>query len=88
MKRTSKLSALNRLAALWTVRSPRLALSGVLITEDMLQRYGLSGMPTNEQGLYITSQPDDMTKVISCEWAKVFEEQPFDSDAAEELLGE
>ena len=88
MKRTSKLSAINRLSALWTVRSPRLALSGVLITEEMLQRFGFSGIPSNERGLYVVSKPEDMTTVISSEWAKVFSEQPFDNDAAEEMLGE
>ena len=49
MKRTSKLGALNRMSALWTTRAPRLALSGVLITEDMLHRFGFSGLSrTNE----------------------------------------
>ena len=59
MRRTSKLNALNRLAALWTPKSPRLALSGVLITEDMLQKYGFVNLNRNEKGTLLRLQEND-----------------------------
>ena len=98
-KRTSQTNAINRLAALWTPRSPRLALGGLIVTEDMLQKYNLSSAELNlyrrhshtatgTPAAVIISDPAITSQIIGYEWGKIFAEQPIDESLAEELLGE
>ena len=72
-KRSSRLAALDRLSALWTTRSPRLALAGVITTDDMLsdRRYSAdaseieAGIMPYGSGEFIVSRPEHMMEMFA-----------------------
>ena len=87
-KRTSNLAALNRISALWTSKTPKLALSGVIISRHTATANGFTELQEVAGDDVAVTIPIQMAKAIADEWKTVFEEKPTDDEEAEEILSE
>ena len=89
-KRSGKLAALNRQSSLWTHKNPRLALAGVIVTEQMLNEanIGTTLEAGSTPGEFLVTNPDHMMHIIGKDWEPTFTEKPIDEDAASVLLDE